>query len=148
MSYQLAVSVASGSSAMVFNLAETATGEEVVTVLSALKEVLGHRLPPEKHNLLASLIGPDSPLTPVKAKKPSAPPSSSPTTSPSRQSAVSEKQKKTKLKKKLHTSAEVRLSDYVRTVSHGKRIKSLFKRFYVRIVASNWQGRPSNATRF
>ena len=88
MSYQLAVSVASGSSAMVFNLAETATGEEVVTVLSAHKEVLGHRLPPEKHNLLASLIGPDSPLTPVKAKKPSAPPSSTPTPSPSRLSAV------------------------------------------------------------
>ena len=91
MSYQLAVSVTSGSSAMVFNMAESVKGEEVVTVLSALKEVLGHQLPPEKHNLLASLIGPDSPLTPVKAKKPSAPPSSTPTTSPSRQSAVSEK---------------------------------------------------------
>ena len=114
MLYQIQVNVASGTSARVFDLAEDVTCEEVISVLTMLGKVIGHRMPPEKSDLLNSLIGPNSGLRSGEASKnvPSSPPPSAPPTlpSPSRPSAASatEKKAKARIKKKLQTSAEVR----------------------------------------
>ena len=122
MDFSLAVNVAS-STASVFHLdlLEGLTSEEVINLLTVLGKVIGHRLPPEKSNLLNSLIGSTSCLrtveagnnTPSPSPSPSPPPNS-PVPSPSRTSETSEAEKKTlaKQKKKLQTSAKVGLSQY------------------------------------
>ena len=126
MDFNLAVNVAS-STASVFHLdlLEGLTSEEVISLLTVLGKVIGHRLPPEKSNLLNSLIGSTSCLwtveagnnmsTPSPSPSPSpSPPPNSPVPSPSRPSETSEAEKKTlsKQKKKLQTSAKVGLSQY------------------------------------
>ena len=118
MNFNISVNVASGT-ASVFSLDEAVTGPEVISMLNMLGKVIGHRLPPEKSDLLSSLVGPNSCLRPVEASKavPSLPSLSAPPTlpSPSRPSAAAsetEKKGQAKKKKRLQTSAEECQSEF------------------------------------
>ena len=109
MDFNLAVNVATRTAGVFhLDLLEGLTSKEVISVLTMLGKVIGHRLPPEKSNLLNSLIGSNSCLRTVEAGKNTPTPSPSP--SPSRPSETEPEAKKKTLaqqKKKLQTSAKV-----------------------------------------